>query len=205
MRYLSFTLKICLLAIIPMLGLTGCDDDEPTTATIKGTITVENADIWEMWQDSGEVQVTIFPAFSTNPPAGWGEIPDGTFGPGTPGGRFALGAPYNAQDPVILTFVDGKTTYDYSIEVEPGTYSALAAGFRHDNITDPSKRTATVGVHWDNPNSVSHGLIIKVPIGGGQFMTIFNEPAPTAITVEAGDELDLDFKVDFGILPLWYQ
>lgn len=205
MRIISFSLKFMLLALLPFIAMTGCDEDDPTTATISGTITFENADEWATWKDSGEVQVTIFPAFSLNPPAGWGDIPPNALYPGFPGGRFALGAPSNAQNPVILTYVPGKTTYDYSIEVDPGTYSALAVGFRHDRITDPSTRTATLGVHWDTPNAVSHGIILKIDVGGGQIITLFNEPAPTPITVEAGDELDIDFKADFGFVNEWYQ
>jgi hypothetical protein len=205
MRILSFSLKIMLLALLPMLTFVSCDDDDPTTATISGTITFENVDEWATWQDSGEVQVTIFPAFSLNPPAGWGDIPADALYPGFPGGRFALGAPYNAQDPVVLTYVPGKTTYDYSIEVDPGTYSALAVGFRHDFIADPSLRTATLGVHWDNPNTVSSGIVLKVDVGGGQIITLFNDPAPSVITVEAGDELDIDFKADFGFVNEWFQ
>ena len=49
-----------------------CKDDEvkPTTARIHGIITIENAAVWDTWKDSGEVQLTIFPEFSLNPPAG---------------------------------------------------------------------------------------------------------------------------------------
>ena len=208
MRILSFSLKIMLLALLPFITMTGCDDDDdPTTATISGTITFENVDEWATWQDSGEVQVTIFPEFSLDPfpGSGWGEVPDDFYGPGVPGGRFALGAPWNAQNPFILTYVPGQTQYNYSIEVDPGTYSALAVGFRHDFISDPTRRTATLGVHWDNPNTVSHGIILKIDVGGGQIITLFNEPAPTPITVEAGEELDIDFKADFGFVNEWYQ
>src|SRR5690606_9764801 len=156
MKILAFSMKLMLLALLPAILVTSCDDDDdtPETALIHGTITFENAATWETWQDSGEVQVTIFPAFSLNPPSGWGEIPDGTFGPGVPGGRFAIGAPYNAQNPIILDYVPGQTEYHYEIEVEPGTYSALAVGFRHDFVNDPSRRSATLGVHWDNPTEV---------------------------------------------------
>ncbi|MBK9103745.1 MAG: hypothetical protein IPL92_04070 [Saprospiraceae bacterium] len=35
------------------------------------------------------------------------------------------------------------------LEVDPGTYSALAIGFRHNGDSDPSKKTATLGVHWN--------------------------------------------------------
>src|SRR5690242_11338435 len=72
-----------------------CNADSLQYATISGTVTIDNASIWSTWKDSGEVQLVIFPAFSLNPPAGWGDVPDNFFGPGAPGGRFALGAPYN--------------------------------------------------------------------------------------------------------------
>ena len=206
MRILSFSLKLMLLLMLPFVAITmiSCDD-EPETATISGTITFENTQLWSTWKDSGEVQVVIFPEYSLDPfpGSGWGEVPDNYYGPGVPGGRFALGAPANAQDPVILTYVPGQTQYDYSIEVDPGTYSALAVGFRHDDVIDPSKKTATLGVHWSEPDTVSHGIVIKADIGGGQIITLFNEPAPTPITVNKGDEVTIDFKADFSILNVW--
>lgn len=207
MRILSFSLKITLLALMPVLTFTSCDDNEPDTATISGTVTIQNADEWATWQDSGEVQLTIFPEFVPAAPpagAGWGDIPENLLYPGFPGGRFALGAPYNTQDPIIFTYVPGKTQYDYELEVDPGTYSALAVGFRHDDITDPSLRTATLGVHWDNPTVVSHGIVIKAVIGG-QTVTLFNEPAPVPITVEAGDDVTINFTVDFDFVNQWFQ
>ena len=205
MRILSFSLKIMLLALIPALTFMSCDNDDPETATISGTITFDNMDLWETWKDSGEVQVVIFPEYSLDPfpGAGWGDVPDNFYGPGVPGGRFALGAPYNAQNPVVLNLTAGDNTYDYEIEVDPGTYSALAVGFRHDFVTDPTTRTATLGVYWDNPTVVSHGIVLRLDIGGGQVITIIDEPAPETITVEAGDELDLDFRADLSILNVW--
>ena len=209
MQILSFSKRILFFLMLPVVMLTvvSCDDDDPETATISGTITIDNADLWATWQDSGEVQVVIFPEFDLDPfpGAGWGEVPDNYYGPGVPGGRFALGAPSNAQDPFVLNYVPGKTQYDYSIEVKPGTYSALALGFRHDFIEDDTKRTATLGVHWNNPTVVSHGIILKVPVGGGQVVTIFDEPEPSAITVTAGQNLDIDFRADFGFVEQWFQ
>jgi hypothetical protein len=207
MRILSFSLKITLLALLPLVTMMSCKDDpvEPDTATISGTITIENTDLWATWKDSGEVQLTIFPAFTLNPPAGWGDIPADALYPGFPGGRFALGAPANAQNPIILNYSPGVTQYHYTLTLQPGTYSALALGFRHDLITDPSKKTATLGVHWGNPNVVSHGVVIKADIGGGQIITIFDEPAPSVITLEKGDNINIDFKADFGFVEEWYQ
>jgi hypothetical protein len=250
MRILSFSLKIMLLALMPIMTFTSCgkDDPEPCSAgdpaivgcecndgtitnetestacssrggvhhwicdasliqyaTISGTVTIENEDLWATWKDSGEVQITIFPAFSLNPPAGWGDIPVDALYPGFPGGRFALGAPYNAQNPIVLTYVPGQTEYHYELQVEEGTYSALAIGFRHAFIVDPSLRTATLGVHWDTPTVVSHGIILKVDVGGGQIVTIFDEPAPTVITVQKGDDRKINFKADFAFVEAWYQ
>ena len=206
MRILSFSLKIMLLAIMPLLCMTSCDDDdpEPDTAKISGTITIDNPQIWEQWKDSGEVQLTLFPEFKLDPfpGAGWGTVPDNFYGPGVPGGTFALGAPVNAQNPIVLNYQPGVTQYNYSITVDPGEYSALALGFRHDNVTDPTKRTATLGVHHSNPNVVSYGIVIRPAIGAPN---IFNEPAPTTIILEKGDDVDIDFKADFAIVPLWYQ
>ncbi|MDX1479373.1 MAG: hypothetical protein R3301_16775 [Saprospiraceae bacterium] len=197
------------LAVIAILfsaiTFTGCDkDDPPTTATLFGTITIDNVELWETWQDSGEVQLTLFPEFSLDPPAGWGPIPDGYFGPGTLGGTFALGAPVNAQNPIVLEYAPGVTQWEFEITVDPGTYSALALGFRHDFINDPSLRSATLGVHWNNPSQVSHGIVIRVPGPGGQVIPVYNEPAPATFTVNAGDKLDVSFRADFGFVEDWY-
>jgi len=185
---------------------TSCNnDDEPDITAIQGTITLDNADSWNSWIDSGEVQVTLFPAFSLNPPAGWGQVPDGFFGPNVPGGMFALGAPYNAQNPVVLEYVPGQSTYSYEIEVEPGTYSALAVGFRHNFVNDASLRTATLGVHWENENQVSHGVEIKIDIGGGNVISIFDYPAPAEITVASGEQKVINFRADFNFVFQWYR
>lgn len=210
MRILSFSLKIMLLLLAPVVMMTSCKDDEPTpdTATIHGTITIDNAPLWATWQDSGEVQLTIFPAFvDAAPPAGagWGAISPNILYPGFPGGTFALGAPYNSQNPLVLTYVPGQTEYHYELEVDPGTYSALALGFRHDGVSDPSLKTATLGVHWNTPATVSHGIVIKADIGGGQIITIFDYPAPSTITVAKGDNVEINFKADFAFVTQWYQ
>lgn len=193
-----------LLALVPMLAMTSCDDDDdPTTAIIKGTITIDNTQLWETWQDSGEIQLSLFPKFVLAAPpagAGWGDIPDNFFGPGAPGGRFALGAP---SEITVLDLVPGQSQYNYEFEVEPGEYSALALGFRHDFVTDPSKRSATLGVHWNQPDSVSHGIVIKVPAGGGVFIPIINEPAPSVINVEAGDVEVINFRADLAYVNVW--
>ena len=202
--------KLTLYSLLLLVGLgilaTGCGDDiPPDTAIIKGTVTIENIDVWATWQDSGEVQLTIFPEFSLSPPSGWGEVPDGTFGPGVPGGTFALGAPFNSQNPIVLTYEAGKTKYDYEMEVDPGTYSAIALGFRHNSITDPSLRTATLGVHHNNPNAVSHGVVVKADVGGGNIVTFFDYPEPTTFTVDDGEEMKINFTADFGFVLDWYM
>lgn len=183
-----------------------CGDDElpPDTALIRGTVTMENIDVWATWQDSGEVQLSIFPEFSLNPPAGWGTIPDGAFGPNTPGGTFAAGAPFNSQNPVVFEYEAGKMEYDFEIEVDPGTYSALALGFRHDFVNDPRLRSATLGVYHNNPNEVSHGVVIKIDVGGGTFFPIFDFPAPVSFTVADGEILELNFRADFDFVNRWY-
>lgn len=208
MNRLPFQKLLFLLGGVVLLAtFSSCDkddDDPPTTAIIKGNITLLNTDIWTQYQDSGEVQLTIFPEFSLNPPAGWGAVPDGTFGPGVPGGTFAIGAPANAQNPIIFNYQAGANVAQYEMEVDPGTYSALALGFRHNLVVDPSLKTATLGVHWGNPATVSHGIVIKIQ-AGPNVITLFDDPAPTSFTVEAGDELTIDFVADFGIIPLWYM
>ena len=208
MRILSFSLKLALLLFIPALGMISCKDEvvTPDTATIHGTITIDSAELWATWKDSGVVEVTIFPAFvDAAPPAGagWGPISPNILYPGFPGGTFALGAPYNSQNPVILTYVPGQTEYHYEIVVDPGTYSALAIGFRHNLITDPSKKSATLGVHWNTPDTTSHGIVIKADVGGGQIVTFFDYPAPSSITVAKGDKVELNFRADFGFVNVW--
>lgn len=204
-KNLSFLFTI--VFVIGIVFLSSCGDDEllPNTSIVKGTVTIENTDLWATWVDSGEVQLTIFPEFSLNPPSGWGEIPDGTFGPGVPGGTFALGAPFNSQNPVVFEYQPGKTQYDFEIEVDPGTYSALALGFRHDFVTDASKRSATLGVYYNNPNEVSHGVVVKADVGGGNIVTFFDYPAPTTFTVADGETLELNFKADFSFVNQWYR
>lgn len=200
--------NIVLIMLVAVASLfVACSDDDlpPDSALIKGTVTIENIDIWETWADSGEVQLTIFQEFSLSPPAGWGEIPDGTFGPGVPGGTFAIGAPFNSQNPLILEYEAGKTEYDYELEVDPGTYSALALGFRHDFVNDATLRTATLGVHHGNPNVVSHGVVIKVDVGGGMIIPIFDYPAPSTFTVVDGETLELNFRADFDFVNQWYR
>jgi hypothetical protein len=208
MNMLRFKKSLFLIGLIVIVaGMSSCKKDDgpaPTTAKIKGNITLLNTEVWAAWQDSGEVQLTVFPEFSLNPPAGWGPIPDNTFGPGVPGGTFAIGAPANAQNPIIYQYQAGGTIAPFELEVDPGTYSALALGFRHDLVTDPSLRTATLGVYWGNPTSVSHGIVIKVA-AGPNIITVFDEPAPSTFTVEAGDELNIDFIADFGIIEDWYM
>jgi hypothetical protein len=206
MRIISFSMKTLFLALFVALLVPACKDDEPTpdTAKISGTITIDNADLWNTWKDSGEVQLALFPEFVLAfPPAGkgWGVIPDGFFGAGIPGGTYAISAPvYDTT----FAFVAGTTQLHYELEVPPGTYSALALGFRHDFISDPNLRTATLGVHWDHPTEVSHGIVIKVDIGGGQIITVINDPAPSVITVEKGDNVTINFRADFGFVEQWF-
>ena len=206
MQYTPFRAMRILVAVMisAVLFGTGCKDEDPVTGKIYGTITIDNIEVWETWQDSGEVQLTLFPEFSLDPPAGWGEVPDDFFGAGVAGGTYALGAPVNSQNPIVLEYTPGANQFDYEIEMDPGTYSALALGFRHDLITDPSKRTATLGVYWGQPNTVSHGVVIKANIQG-QVVTFFDYPAPAAFTVNAGDRLELDFRADFAFVEAWYQ
>jgi len=206
MRLNQITWGIALIAIFSSLFFTSCKKDDPPRTRVYGTITIDNANLWATWKDSGEVQVTVFPKFSLSPLAGWGVIPDNTLGPNVPGGTFAIGAPYNSQNPLVLEYVPGKTVYEYEIELEPGTYSALALGFRHDRVVDPSRKTATLGVHWGNPDAVSHGVVIKIPAGPpGTFVPIFNFPAPLSFDIAADEEKEINFKADFNFVNVWYQ
>jgi len=186
-----------------IMNFSSCEKD-PLKTKIYGTITLENADVWEMWQDSGVLELTIFPEFSLDPLAGWGAVPDDFFSPGALGGTYAVGAPYNSQDPVVFNYEAGKTTFDYEIELEPGTYSALALGFVHSGIQDPNKKSATLGVDWGKPNEVSHGIVIRIQ-AGPTVMTIFDYPAPTEIVVKEGDNLEINFTADFDFVNAWYQ
>jgi hypothetical protein len=201
---LDMKTSIITTVLAGILLLSACKEEESTIARIKGTVTVDNIQVWETWRDSGEVQLTLFPAFNLDPLAGWGAVPDNFFGPGVPGGTFAVGAPYNSQNPLILTLVPGQTAYDFELEVEPGTYSALALGFRHTFVNDPSLKTATLGVHWDNPDEVSHGIVIKVD-AGGTIIPVFNFPAPVTFDVAEGETKEINFKADFAFVNTWYQ
>jgi len=198
--------NLLFLAALTMIMFSSCGEDAlPEQEKIFGTITIQNSDTWKTWVDTGELQITLFPEFSLDPFGGWGEVPDNTFGPGVPGGTFAVGAPYNSQNPIVLNYEEGKTVYEYEIEVEPGTYSALAAGFRHNFIADPSLKTATIGVNWNNPSQVSHGVVIKIDVGGGNIVKIFDYPAPTDITILEGEQKEINFITDFDFVNAWYQ
>lgn len=204
MKVTNFSAGLAILAIAATMILGACKKDEPAQTRIHGTITIENADTWATWQDSGEVQLTIFPKFSLDPLAGWGEVPDNFFGPNVLGGTFAVGAPYNSQNPIVLEYKPGQTTYHYELEVEPGTYSALALGFRHNLVTDPSRKTATLGVHWGSADVVSHGVVIRVRVGGGMVIPVFNFPAPTTFDIAEGEDKEINFKADFDFVNTWY-
>jgi hypothetical protein len=200
MRILSFSLKIAVLALIPFLAMTSCKDQTvvPDTAKISGTVTITNTDLWSTWKDSGVVELVLFGKYSLDPfpGSGWGDVPADYYGPGSPDGRYALGAPYNSQNPIVVNYSPGISGFTYEMDVDPGTYSALALGFRHNRITDPTLKTATLGVYWDHPNEVSHGIIIK---------PYFNDPAPTTFTVAKGDKVTIDFKADFSFVTQWYH
>jgi hypothetical protein len=199
----SWIFALVALSVSVFFG--ACKDKDPVVTKVYGTITIENTDTWAGWVDSGDVELTIFPKFSLDPLAGWGAVPDNFFGPNVLGGTFAVGAPYNSQNPLIFTYKAGTTTFPYEIEVEPGTYSALALGFRHKNITDPSLKSATLGVHWDNPNQVSHGVVIRIKTGGGMIIPIFDYPAPTSFDIAEGEQKEINFKADFNFVKQWYR
>ncbi len=198
--------KIVIISLVSLFLFASCNKDEDMDKTlIYGTITIENTSEWENWKDTGEVQVTLFPEFSLNPPAGWGEIPDGTFGPNVPGGTFPLGAPYNSQDPLVLSYVPGQNKYTYELEVEPGKYSALALGFFHYFIDNANLRTATLGVHWNNEGSVSHGVVIKVDPGSGMFIPVHNYPSPVPLEIKLGEQKEINFSADFDFVNKWFK
>lgn len=192
-------------ALAVVLSFSACEEEEPAMTRVFGTITIQNPDVWAVWKDSGEVQLTIFPKFTLDPLAGWGAVPDNVLGPNVPGGTFAVGAPYNAQNPLILNYVPGKTTYNYELELEPGTYSALALGFRHNRVTDPSKKTATLGVHWGNPAEVSHGIVIKIRTPNGAVVPVYNYPAPLSFDLAEGESKEINFTADFNFVNTWYR
>ena len=191
---------------ISVTTFTSCDDDDeptPTTATLRGVVTFDNVELWDTWKDSGELQLTIFPEFSLDPAAGWGEVPDNFFGPGSVGYTGAVGAPSFAS---TIAYEQGTDQFEFEITIDPienpVTFSAIAVGFRHDGIADPNLRTATLGVWWDNEDQVSHGIVIRPAIGAPP---IFDYPAPESFTVEPGDDLELNFKADWGFVEDWYN
>lgn len=198
--------RILALAALALLVLfnSSCGEKASPVTKVYGTVTIENTSTWATWKDSGKVQLTLFPKFSLDPLAGWGEVPDNFFGPNVPGGTFAVGAPYNSQNPLILNYEPGKTQYSYEIEVEPGTYSALALGFRHAFVSNPSKKTATLGVHWGKPEQVSHGVVIKIRTPNGAIIPVFNYPAPITFDIAEGEAKEINFKADFDFVKQWY-
>lgn len=206
MRILSFSLKLILLALVATVVMPGCKDDDnpqPDTATIHGTITLQNASLWDTWKDSGDVELSLFPEFvAAAPPAGkgWGDVPRDLLFPGSLEGRFPLSAPTFTD---TVAYASGLTQIHYELIVTPGTYSALAIGFRNNSVSDPSLKTATLGVHWDHPTEVSHGLVLKVDVGGGNIVTVLNEPAPSIITLAKGDNVEINFTADFGFVLQW--
>ena len=208
MRILSFSLKITLLALLPLVTMMSCKDDpvEPDTATISGTITIENTDLWATWQDSGEVQLTIFPAFSLNPPAGWGDIPVDALYPGFPGGRFALGAPVNAQNPIILNLFsrcDTVSLYDDTGTRDLfSTCTWIQARPYHRSFKEDSNAWRSLEQPQRRQSWCSHQGRISAVVRSSPSS---NEPAPSVITLEKGDNLNIDFKADFGFVEEWYQ
>ena len=59
-------------------------------------------------------------------------------------------------------------------------------------------------MHWGNPSVVSHGIVIKVDIGGGNIITVFDYPAPTTFTLNKGDNVEYNFKADLSFVESWY-
>jgi hypothetical protein len=205
MRILSFSLKLILLALVATWVMPGCNDDDPKpdTATIHGTITLQNASLWDTWKDSGDVELSLFGDFVAAPPPngkGWGYFPADLLYPGAPDGMFPLSAP-NFTDTVA--YVQGQTQIHYELVVTPGTYSALAIGLRNNSVSNPSTKTATLGVAFDHPTEVSHGILLKVGPPGGPFTTILDEPAPSTITVAKGDNVEINFTADFSFVLVW--
>jgi hypothetical protein len=205
MRILSFSLKLILLALVATFVVPGCKDDDdakPDTATIHGTITLQNASLWDTWKDSGDVELSLFSEFVLAPPPdgkGWGYIPVDFFGTGSVDGRYPLSAPIYTD---TVTYASGITQIHYEIVVQPKTYSALAIGFRNNSVSDPSKKTATLGVAWDHPAEVSSGLLLKYK-AGNQVITIIDDPAPVVLTLAKGDNVEINFTADFGFVEVW--
>lgn len=174
MRILLFGALISgVLLLLPL----SCNDDNgnapPEFATVSGTITFENT---SMWPDSGEVEVTIWPQ------GVWT-----AFGP--------TGPPQNPNNPFMVTKVQGKTEYTYTIDGLPeGTYSAIAVGWRHPDEDLPAQcRSVVLGVYLANTDTVSTGLVIPG--------TAFQGPLPDSVLVAKGQTVNnLDIKADFGII-----
>jgi len=101
-----------------------------------------------------------------------------------------------------VTYASGLTQIHYELVVTPRTYSALAIGFRNNSVSNPSTKTATLGVAWDHPTEVSHGLLLKMD-AGGQIITIINDPAPSILTLAKGDNVEINFTADFGFVLTW--
>ena len=158
--------------ILPFfLGCGGDDGGSSDLGSISGTITFENI---ALWPDTGEVQVVVFPVNVWQ-----------SFGP--------LGPPQNFNDPLVLTKNGSQTQYTYTVEGLPeGDYSSLAVGWRRPNSQNypGSKRTATIGVHWENSGTTSMGVTIPG--------TLLNDPPPAVISLNKSENITgLNFRADF--------
>jgi hypothetical protein len=181
----SFWILMIMVMSLVMFACT--DSSTPDTATIHGTITFKNFSSWKASGthtiadvDSGVVEVTIF---------------GDSIWTLSNGVRAPINAPFNSQNPFVINRIAGDSIYEYSIDVDPGTYSALAVGFRTNRSYSATKKTATLGVYWNHPDSVSSGLYIP---------SALNDPAPSPITVAKGDNVQLDFKANFGFVTTWF-
>ena len=167
----SFIATICLLAVGSFFACGGDDGGSSDLGSISGTITFENV---ASWPDSCEVQVVVFPENIWQ-----------SYGP--------VGPPQNFNDPLVLTKSGSQTQYTYTVEGLPkGDYSSLAVGWRRPNPQNYSgeKRTATIGVYWENPAVTSMGVTAQG--------TPLNDPPPTVISLRKGENLTgYDFKADF--------
>ena len=212
MRKFGFFWNVALVFFaISVLVVSGCNNDDdgdndvpPNAAIFTGVITVEGNDVWREWQGRGDVEVNVFPEFSIDPPEGWGPVPDTAYGPDFIGGTFAVGLPVTSG--IELDFSEGQTDFGYTFTLnnmeEPVTFSALAVAFVHDSIEDTQLRTCPLGVFWANPDSVSHGVVIKPGIGEDP---IHDYPAPATFTIRPGEFLEIDFKADFSFVEEWYN
>ncbi len=157
------------MASLVMLMLPGCEEDDKGSPPITGTLNGEVIFNGE-WPDSGDVQISLFTSWSTNP-CSWCGV-----APGAPPAYYT--EPLTDPD---TTNEAGPDTVSFTIEgIALGTYQAVAAGGRAPvtgsiNCTEPV--IGLFGAEWGTNDSIPEAVT-------------FSDAQPT-VDVSLGAEFDM--------------